>query len=432
MNSIFKIRKISADYKRLLSNFFSLSVLQGLNYLFPLITMPYLTRVLGMDKYGLVSYAAVIISYFQMVTDYGFNLSATKDISVNRNDDKKVSEIFSSVMTIKIGLLVVCFALMSLIVEIFGKLRVYDTVYFLTFLGVIGNVLFPVWFYQGIEKMKYITYFNFVSRLAATGLVFIIIKTENDFMKLVLLNSVISVIMGVVSLCVVLKVYKVKYVRPGLNALKENIKEGWYIFISSFSINIYISSNVLILGIFGNNTVVGYYTVVEKLITAVRSLVGIVFQTTYPYICRLADEALEKLKRFYRKVFVPLYACLFLGCLLVFVLSDIIVYIIAGNQVQSAIVMKILSFVPLIVALNIPAYQTLVAYGQKKSYTSVLLSGSVLNILLNLVLAHKFLYYGTAVSVLITEVYITVGLYLIVEIRHKNYSIFRRSGDING
>jgi PST family polysaccharide transporter len=80
MNSIFKIRKISADYKRLLSNFFSLSVLQGLNYLFPLITMPYLTRVLGMDKYGLVSYAAVIISYFQMVTDYGFNLSATKDI----------------------------------------------------------------------------------------------------------------------------------------------------------------------------------------------------------------------------------------------------------------------------------------------------------------------------------------------------------------
>jgi PST family polysaccharide transporter len=318
-------------------------------------------------------------------------------------------------------------------VEILGELRAYDTVYFLTFLGLIGNVLFPVWFFQGMEKMKYITYVNFISRLAATGLVFVIIKSENDFLKFVLLNSVISIIMGIVSLCIVLKIYKVKYVKPDLKTLKENIKEGWYIFISSFSINMYISSNILILGIFASKSVVFYYYIVDRVITAVRSLVSIVFQTTYPYICRLAGESLDKLKRFYRKVFVPLYVCLFLGCLLMFVLSDIIIYLFTGKYlVQSAIVMKILSFVPLIVALNIPAYQTLVAYGQKKSYTLVLLSGSVLNIFLNLVLAYKFLYYGTAVSVLITELYITIGLYLIVEIRHKNYSIFRRSGDING
>src|SRR3989339_509467 len=167
-----KLISLSEEYKILLGNFFSLSVLQVLNYLLPLITLPYLIRVLGPEKYGLIAFGTAFLTYFQLFTDYGFNLSATKDISINRENNKKISEIFSSVIIIKTVLMLFSFIIIFFIVTSFSKFNSQKEVYYLISLSLIGNVLFPIWFFQGIERMKYITYFNVIARVTATLLVF--------------------------------------------------------------------------------------------------------------------------------------------------------------------------------------------------------------------------------------------------------------------
>jgi len=121
----YRIEKIllNPTRKTLLENFLSLSFLQVANYILPLVTLPYLIRVLGPEKFGLIAFAQAFIGYFQILTNYGFNLSATREISINREDKDKVSEIFSSVMIIKIFLFIFSLLIILFIVFFFDKFR---------------------------------------------------------------------------------------------------------------------------------------------------------------------------------------------------------------------------------------------------------------------------------------------------------------------
>ena len=143
--------------KNLIKNFSSLSLLQASNYLFPLITLPYLFRILGADKYGLMIFASAFVGYFGIITDYGFNLSIPREVSIHRDDKNKLSEILSSVLIIKASLFIICSAVFTAIVFAVPKFYLDKDIYLLSFLTVFGQLLFPVWFFQGVEKMHFIT-----------------------------------------------------------------------------------------------------------------------------------------------------------------------------------------------------------------------------------------------------------------------------------
>jgi len=426
----FNINYLSLNSKRLFENLLSLSILQGMNYLFPIITAPYLIRVIGIQKYGLWATASVLLTYFQMLTDYGFNLSATKEISVNRHDLKKTSEIFSSVMTIKSGLFLASIILMLVLTYSVPLFKADHVFYLVTFSGLLGHVLFPIWYFQGVERMKYITYLNLASRTAVFILLFVVIKEEQDYVKFAALNSGALILTGALSLWIVLNDFGVRYVLPKASSLKQSLAEGWHIFVSTFSVNLYMNTNVLILRFFASEAAVGYYYVADRCVTALRSLASVIFQSIYPHVCARAGESKEQFNRFFRKASLPIFGLFLIACSGLFLLAGPVAFFFTGKQAAEAVtVLRILSFVPLVVALNIPAYQTLLAYGLKKSYTAVLVSGSVLNLGLNFLLAPKYFGAGTALAVLLTEAYITLGLYLMIELKHKEHSLLRTAED---
>lgn len=410
--------------KRMISNFFSLFIVQGANYLMPLITMPYLLRVLGPGYYGAISFAQALINYFIVITDYGFNLTATRRVSINRDNKLELSKIFTSIILIKITLALISFIILFVIVSNFGRFTENQLLYILTYGMVIGNVLTPIWLFQGLEKMKYITFTNLLSKIIILVLTFTIIKEPSDYIYVPLINSIGVIFVGLLIIIYAFKKFKMRFIFPGFRYLKEQIVDGWHVFLSQISVTLYTASNTFILGLFTNNIIVGYYSAAEKLIKAIRSLISPVSQVVYPYISKLVIESKIKAILFLRRIMRLIFLGTLVISIIVFLSAELLVNIVMGKEyIDSIVILKILSPLPFIGGIgNVCGQLTMLNFNLKKQYSIILVISGVINILLCLLLVPIFNEIGTALSVLVVELIVT--LQMIVVLKRKKINLF--------
>lgn len=399
-----KIKNLASteDKKRLLSNFFSLSVLQGANYLLPLITFPYLVRVLGVEYFGLLAFATAFIVFFNILVDYGFNLSATREISVHRDNKDKITEIYSSVLAIKLFLIMISLLIFSFIVFSFDKFSSHIELYFITFISVIGQALFPTWYFQGMEKMKHITIINIFSKVVFTIAIFIFVHEKSDYLLVPLLNGLGIVIGSFYALYIIKKNFNQSFVWQSTEAMKLHFKDSSQFFLSRVSVSIYTSANAFVLGLFTNNMMVGYYSIAEKLYMAIQSLYGPIIQALYPYVAK------ERNIRLFKKIFYSVVSFNVFGVIFLYFFGEYIFTFLFTNEIgiESISVFKIFLIANLIVVPSIIiGYPFLGALGFSKYANQSVINGSIIHLLglFLLVVKNNITIYSVALMVILTE-----------------------------
>jgi len=264
----------------------SLFVLRGFQFLIPLITLPYLVRTLGIENFGLVNFALSLGHYFGAIIQFGFSITATREVARYQEDQIKVSKIFCATMGASILLALISALLFSLIVIGFDKFNQHLNLYFFVLAYILFQNLFPIWFFQGMEKMKFITFLNLgSSALFLIGLI-VFVEQKDDFYIVPLLQALASLLSLILALVLIKKEFNLRFITPSYLDIRNIYKNGYHAFVAQLAPNLYNNTSVFLLGIYTNNNTVGLYTAATKVIDAVISFAYILSNTFLPHLAR--------------------------------------------------------------------------------------------------------------------------------------------------
>ena len=400
-----------------MNNVASLSLLQVITYILPIIIVPYLFRVLGPDKFGLIAFAQAFVQYFLILTDYGFSISATKEISLCLNDHAKVCKVFSSVMIVKVALAFLSLLIFGIIVYFIPKFRNDWMVYILSFGAVAGSTIFPVWFFQGTEKMKYITNLNIMGGIISAFFILSFIRGPQDYLMVPLINSCAFSITGLLGQYIVLRKFRVSFKFQGYKNVRRQLAAGWDIFISIAAINAYTTTRVFIVGLLTNNNITGFYSIAEKIANACQTFPLDSFsQALFPRLSKIFRENKTKALKMMRRI-QQITTIISLMCLpLVFIFSDLIVKIVCGRIYQETVLsLRLLLISVFFVTANAFRVQFLLVCGKTHIYSRIHVIMAMVGLPLIFLLIYSFSYVGAAVATVAIEAGIFVITYFTVK-----------------
>lgn len=372
MNKLYK-------YRQLFENFFSLSILNALNVLLPLVTLPYILHTVGKANYGAYSYVYTVLQYVILFSTYGFNFSATKQISQCREDKETVSRIYNAVIACKSIIAVV----LSMLLLLFSRIVFKDETGILMFLYglgmVVGDIFTPVWLFQGMEKMKYMTIVNASSKILFAILIFIVVRKQEDFDLLILLNSSGYLLAGLLSVILVYRQFHLGFHRTTFRDIVSQFKDGGAVFGSTFGMNLYRNANIIILKQFVSDDLVGLYSAAEKVIKGFQSLISPVAQALFPHLShRFKGQPVKNNMRLLRKISLPFTIVVAVVTIGVYIFAPTISDILCGKEFVACVpLIRIMTLVILFGEINylVGIVGLINMDGQVMFFRSVLLTG---------------------------------------------------------
>lgn len=397
--------------KRVKKNIFYLGLVQISNYIFPLLTFPYLSRVLGPEGFGKIALAQSIILYMTSFVDFGFNLTSTRRISLYHNEGSfhKINEVMTDTYISKLILLIFSFIICIILSITFSQLNNVFTLLLVGYLSVLGSVAFPVWLFQGMQVMKGIVITTTTAKLVSLIFIFLLVKNEDDIIYAMLATSLGGVLSGIISLAYVYHLKGIRFVKIDFTRALSLVKEAYPIFLSFVGASIYTTLNSFVLSFFVPVYAIGIYSGADKIKSVAQSMMVPLQQAIYPHFSALVTSK-ENFRKGLLKYGIVLFLLSFLISIFLAFFSPQIIHLILGSKFDSSFkVLFILSPLPMIISCAIIFGQWgLVNLGKGKVLSKIYMYCAIIHISHICILAYIWGIYGAAISVVLTETIVTI------------------------
>lgn len=394
-----KVKQIkqSKDGKTLIENFVSLSALQIVGYIFPLITLPYISRVVGVSHFGDIAFATAIVMYFQTFVDWGYNFTATRDLARVRDDKNMVSTIYSTVFWSRLFLCIVSLVILTILILIIPAFRQVSLLLYFRFLVIFGYLFYADWLFQAIEKMKFITLLNITANLIFTISVFVFIREREDYILQPLLTSLGFLVSGLIAFLWIAPREGVKLKKIKFKEICKSLKYSADVFVNQAIPVLYENFSVMLLGFWGGSVANGIFDAGNKLISVVLRFVQTLSRTFFPFLARRIDK---------HDFFVRLNLFVSVSiALLLFIAAPFIIDIFFTEEFTNAvIVLRIISLsIPFSTLINVYGVNYLIQQGQEKILRQITVGVSLIGILISIPLIYFFSWIGAALTLALTR-----------------------------
>jgi polysaccharide transporter, PST family len=412
-------------HKALAGNFLALSVVQLTNFILPLITYPYLFRIIGDSHFGSVVYAMNVMLFMTTFIDYGFNLSAPRSIALARNNSTELSQAVCIVLQTKFYLLIICCVALAIFLLTIPKFSSEIHLYLYCLIYLTGSCVMPLWLFQGMERMKNITWINLLAKVGFTCFVFLMVTKPSEYIYIIGLYGLANLVSGIIGLWRAWSSFHLKFYWHPIGEIWKEIQKGIYFFGTSFASVSFSNSTLFILGFMVSDQTMGRYGIAEKITMAVWQLITVFYQVTYPIICRLAKEGFLPVAHFFKMVYIPFIILIGLICLTIFTFATQIVILFSGSPYTETInYLMLLAFMPLIIGLNVPAHQILLAFNKEKQGSQVFNIALLFSLVISTPLSYLYGGVGAALSAISIQLFLTISLHWTLAARNPSLSIW--------
>lgn len=390
INSIYRKILSSENYSKILESILSLSVIRVADLILPLVVLPYIIRVIGVERYGTIAFITSVVTYFLNVTQYGFSLSAVRDLSKNQSNRRKLEDIFNAVLTTKMYLFLISFLIIIILAFTVSFLYANRWLYVLATGIILGDLLFPKWFFQGIEEMRHITYINLILKLCYVVLVFVFVKEQNDYILILVFQSSSAIMAGLISFYIILFRIRLKIKLVSLGRVQNQLAHSFSSFITLITPTLYSNTSLFLLGIYSNSTIVGYFSGAVRITNAFTSLNDIMMRSFYPFVSKTVND-IFRINMFILMIGIGV-------TILMFVSSDFCVEIVLGESMVSSVpIVAVLSLSPLLLSIRtVYGINYLVANNLDHLYMRIALISSLLGLLFGFILIPNYEGIGAA------------------------------------
>lgn len=401
----------------ILKNITSLGLVQIANYVLPLISLPVYSRIIGPEKFGVISYAAVFVSYFNILISYGFDYTATREIAKDPHNAALRSKVFSEVFIAQLLLFLLSVFLFAGCLFFVKPLAVEKAVAIFSFFVCIGGLFSQNWLFQAMQDLSKIALFSFIGKLLFTILVLLMIRQQSDYIWQPLSVGLVGILVSVLSFYWAIKRYNLKLIKVPLKRISQLLWTEKTMFFSTVVISLYTTTNTVVLGLMRNELEVGYYSAAQKLIDVANRLINIpLSQVLFPFIGFALGQSREKGLAVIQRIFpliILLTGAVSIG---LFLLGPIVLLWFYGKDFLPCIpAFRVLAWIPMVLSCNnFFVIQLMLNLKMDKTVFYICAGGAVIGLILNVVMTHYMGYIGTAWNWLIVEIYITAAAYVVL------------------